>query len=96
MAKELQSLRPSDVITKSKLARSGELDIKSAEMILVELVNEGILEMVFAVSCKNEDDAHVSLFYGLESLYKSKAKFCPYCDIGMDFDNIRVGFKRKK
>lgn len=94
--KELLSLRPSDVITKTKLATESHLDVKSAEQILIELVNEGILEMIFAVNCKNEEEQHVVLYDNVESLYQSQNKHCQYCDSSMDFKNVRVGFKRKQ
>lgn len=96
MTKELLSLRPSDVITKTKLATGSQLDVKSAEQVLIELVNEGILQMIFAVNCSNEDEQHVLLFENVESLYQSQNKHCPYCESLMDFKNVRVGFKRKQ
>lgn len=92
---ELQSLRPSDVITKSRLAMKGNLDVTSAERILAELVNEGVLEMIFAVSCKNEEEGHTVLFNGFDELYQNQDKTCPYCESEMNFEDIRVGFKRR-
>lgn len=93
---ELLALRPSDVITKSRLASKGNLDIKSAERILVELVNDGILDMIFAVECKGDDgERHTVLFENVEDLSEAFKKKCPSCEADMDFDNIRVGFKRK-
>ncbi|MGC5773597.1 hypothetical protein J4O75_14725 [Paenibacillus pabuli] len=70
-----------------------KLDAMSAELILVELVNEGILEMVFAVDCMNNEESHVRILYDIEEL---KEHVCPYCGEKMDFNNIRVGFRRKR
>ncbi len=95
VTKELLSLRPSDVITKTKLSIGSQLDVQSAEQVLIELVNEGILQMIFAVGCTNDEEQHVTFFEDAESFYKSQKDHCVYCDSKLDYKNVRVGFKRK-
>jgi len=90
--KELLSLRPSDVITKSRLAKGAKMDAKSAEDILIELVSEGILNMIVAVECEDEE-SHIHLYDSLEEYAKAPQE-CSECGARMDFSNAKVGFKR--
>jgi len=69
------------------------MDIKSAEEILIDLVNEGVLSMIIAVECENEDHPHQFLFHSLDE-YAVASSICPECSAPMNFSNVKVGFRR--
>lgn len=95
MQQELLSLRPSDIMTTSLLARKVKLDIDFAETLLADMVNEGILDVVIAVGCTNEDYSHPHLFYSFDEFYRApKSLKCKECGEPIDFINVKIGFRR--
>lgn len=95
MRRELLSLRPSDILTTNKLARNVKLDFDFAQSLLASLVNEGILSVVIAVGCENEDYSHSYFFYSFEEYYNADTNLkCPECGEPIDFKHAKIGFKR--
>jgi hypothetical protein len=70
------------------------LDVKSSEQILIELVNEGVLDMIFAVECQSTEERHQVIVNGIDEL--TRLGQCEYCGCEYDFENVKVGFKRKR
>lgn len=92
---ELLSLRPSDVLTKTKFARVTSMQIDFAEKILIELFKEKKLRLIIRVDCLNEEYRHPIWFNSLEEYYKANTnKNCDQCGSQFDWKNAKVGFKR--
>lgn len=92
---ELLSLRPSDVLTKTKFARTISLQIDFAEEILIELFKEKKLRLIIRVDCLNEEYSHSIWFDSLEDYYKADPNlYCDQCASQFNWKNAKVGFKR--
>lgn len=92
---ELLSLRPSDVLTKTKFARAISLQIDFAEEILIELFKENKLRLIIRVDCLSEEYSHPIWFDSLEEYYKADSNhFCDQCGSRYNWKNAKVGFKR--
>lgn len=93
--KELLALRPSDTLTKNKLARAANVDIDFAETLLVELFKEKYLQVVIRVECTYEDGEHYTHFNSFEDFYKAKSEdVCGSCGSAIDWKNAKIAFKR--
>jgi hypothetical protein len=93
--KELLSLRPSDILTKNKLARATSIQIEIAEKILIELFKEKKLQLKIRVDCLNDDYPHSKWFNSLDDYYKTDQNLqCLDCGASYDWKNAKVGFKR--
>lgn len=91
----MSSLRPSDVITKHKLSRESNLDIDTAESLLIDLFNEGILQVVIVVECSNEEYSHHILLYSFDEYYNyERDGKCPECGAALEFKKAKVGFRK--
>jgi len=92
---ELLDLRPTDVLTKDKLARKTNLHPDLAETILIDLFKDKVLQLYIRVYCNNEDYAHFVWFNSLNEYYNADEYFqCPECGSSLNWKNARVGFKR--
>ncbi|KIV55075.1 hypothetical protein AM501_03450 [Aneurinibacillus migulanus] len=82
-------------MTKNRLARGTKLNVESAQIILTDLVNEGILDIVILVLCTNEEYSHPHWFYSLDDYYSApRDMVCKECGAPLDFQNAKVGFQK--
>lgn len=93
---ELLSLRPSDILTKNKLARSAHVNVDFAETLLVDLFKDKYLQMIIRVDCNDDEFVHSIFFNNLHEFYAAAENnsYCDQCGAPLDWKNAKVGFKK--
>lgn len=94
MEHELLMLRPSDIITKYKLARKTNLSVETAEELLIELFKSKVLKIIIRVECVGEEESDFLTFNSLEDFYNASYDVSEQCQSTIDWKNAKVAFKR--